>query len=501
MVVALAAAVQVTLYLHGLYSVSDDESEKALLSYHLGLATVLKPFLWPPLPMVVTGLALKIHRNLITTPRLVSGITSLLALGATVLLARKLFDRRTVAVVAGVLAAFLPQRLILGVAPLADTYSYLLVVLAAAFLLDWLRTDRPRALMFASVALLLASSARFEDWLFNVVLAVYVGYRAVVRRDVGWTLAGASIALLAAFPLFWVGAIYVHDGSLAALSTTSKQFIAEHGHDVALALHVDVLYLFVHDCVYMPVLLAGVIALLIVVRRDRVRRTWAILVFGPLLLLGASMAVTLSAPLAAPFRVDGTWVLLLIPFAAWGVVQACRWVIRTRSPLVAAVAVAAVVLLSLIPMAAQARAEERTGVDQSGALADTSLKTQLRLVLRSTNRSILLDSFDGLDYLNVLAVSNDPNRFVLDVDSDPTRASLYSSARPYYVSHHDMPIVDKYLTDRFGLHSTLNRRALAQANVGYILVHNANLARRLATEPGVGREQRLGAWTLFGLAT
>jgi hypothetical protein len=495
--VVLAAVVQYGLYLHGLYTVSDDESERTLLASHLTLTKAVTPFIWPPLPMIVTGLALRIHHNLITAPRALVGITGLLTLGATVTLARKLFDRRTVALVTAVLAAVIPQRLILSVVPLADIYSYLFVLLAAAFLIDWLRSNRPRALVYTSVALLLASTARFETWFFNLTLAAYVLYRFLLRHDLGVRLTATAVGLLGVFPVTWVVATYVHDGSLKALSLTSRQFAARHGHDVSIAVRTDVVYLFVHDSVFMPILLAGAVALLVLARRDRALMTWAALVFGPMLLLGASMLATFSVPMAAPFRVDGTWIILLIPFAAWALVGLAELIVGMSPSVVRFVGVAALVLVAIGPIAVRVKDVEASGIAQAGALGDKPLEKRLHGLLHSTNRQILLDSLDGLDYLNVLVASNTPGRFVLDVDADPTRVSIYSSARQYYVDHHDTNIVQTYLTDKFGLRSALNRRSLATANIGYILVDDARVAGILEKQPGVSRPQRLGRWTLF----
>lgn len=497
---AIAAAIQYGLYRHGLYSVSVDESERTLLANHLTLAKAVTPFIWPPLPMILTGLALRIHHNLITTPRLLSGITGLLTFAAVVALSRKLFDRRIIALAAAVLAAVVPQRLILSVAPLADIYSYLFVLIAAAFLIDWLRSNRPRALVYTSVALLLASTARFETWFFNLSLALYVVYRVLRRRDMSARLGAAAVGLLGIFPVVWVLATYVHDGSLTALSLTSRQFEAAHGHDLNLAVRTDVVYLFAHDSVFMPVFLAGAVALLFLARRDRALMTWGVLVFAPLILLGASMLATFSVPMAAPFRVDGTWIILLIPFAAWVMVWLAELLVRTRPSGVALVGVTAVVLLAIAPVAIRVEDVQAKGIAQSGALGDKPLARQLDELLHASNRQILLDSLDGLDYLNVLVVSNQPGRFVLDVDADPTRASIYSSARQYYIAHHDTAVVRRYLTDKFGLRSALNRPALEAANIGDILVDDARLAGRLEKQPGVGQPERFGRWTLFRLA-
>jgi hypothetical protein len=144
---------------------------------------------------------------------------------------------------------------------------------------------------------------------------------------------------------------------------------------------------------------------------------------------------------------------------------------------------------------------EASGIAQVGALGDKPLTKELRELRRSTSQRILLDSLDGLDYLNVLVASNAPERFVLDVNADPTRVSIYSSARQYYIDHHDTAVVRSYLTDKFGLRGALNRRALEAANIGYILVDDPGVAEMLEKQPGLESPRHLGRWTLFRLSS
>lgn len=491
----LSLASQIGLYLRGLYTISSDESERTLLAYKLTLAKAVEPFLWPPLPKILTGLALKLHPDLVATPRILVAATGLLTLGAIVILTRRLFDNRLVALVAGALAVFIPQRLILSVVPMADIFGYLFVLIAAAFLINWLRQGRVDALIYASLCLLLAATVRFEDWFFNGVLIIYLAYRTFVSRDLRASVFVLSGALLMAFPCAWVIATYVHDGSLTALSLTSHQFIASHGHDWNLALNDNVILYMVKDTVVSFVFLIGILSLVYFAARNSDIRAWALVLFTPLVLLGASMLVTFSVPMAAPFRTDGTWLLLLVPFAAWVIVSLAQRI--STKTLGRLLAVVLMTFACIVPLALRSRTYVQEALSQTGAVANKPLGSQLHALLRANNRRILLDAIDNLDYLDVLVLSNAPDRFVLNVDADPTHVAVYASQRQYYLRHDDVKIVKRYLTDKFAITSGLNLDVLRARKISYMLVRNNAYIKALDANPDVTRMKRFGPWVLF----
>jgi hypothetical protein len=496
----LSFASQIGLYLYGLYSISADESERTLLARDLTFAKAFEPFVWPPLPKILTGLALKLHNDLILTPRVVVAFAGLLTLGALILLTQRLFENRMIALVAGMLGVFIPQRLILSVVPLSDVFAYLFVLSAAGFLIDWLRRGRARALTCVSLCLLLAATVRYEAWFFNVVLAFFLAYLAIIRRSLGVGVFLLNVALLAAFPSGWVINTYLHDGSLANFSLTSQQFLELKGHDVLFALRHNAVVELLQDVVFEPALLIGSLALLYVILRDRAIRVWVMLLFLPLLILAAMMTVTLAVPLAATFRVDGVWVLLLAPFAAYGIVWLAEWSASTRARQYLAVIFMSYVFV--VPFALRAQMITEVSLRQPDgviSIADLALGARLRALLRADDQRVLLDAIANLDYLNVLVLSNAPQRFILDVDADPVRVALYATRQEFHLKRDNSEIVRAYLTDKFGLETGLDTALLRTRNIGYVLVRNEGFIRALNDNPQVTRKESFGPWVLFAL--
>lgn len=495
----LGAALAAQLFLllqEKLYSVSLDESERTLIAGGLTFTKAFTPTFWPPLPQDVFALALKLDGNLFATPRVVVALVGLLTVAATALLARELFDSRAVALVAALLAAFVPQRLLLSVAPLADVFAYLFLLLAATWLARWLRDERRSTLVVASLWLLLAGAVRYEDWGFNAVLACYLAYRTFARGDLDRGTFVTATAVLAAFPVAWVAGSYAHDGSLSAFSLTSRQFVETYGHAWHLALGNDAAVLFVRDALLLPAVLAGSVALVVLAVRRPLIRTWAVLLFAPLALLSLTMAVSLSVPTAANFRIDGAWLLLVVPFAAWTIVTLTG---RVRATPARSLAAAAMLLMCLVPAGIRTHARAVTARRQIGALGDSELNAAVDSVLDRTQAGILLDASDNLDYLNVLVRSNAPDRFVLNVDAPATLVSIYEPNSAYYNRKHDTRIVERYLADKFGLAHGLALRALRRRHIGYLLVHNPAYVAALAAGGRVQTQYSDARWTLFRL--
>src|SRR5262249_48259502 len=117
-------------------------------------------------------------------------------------------------------------------------------------------------------------------------------------------------------------------GSLDTPSLTSQQFLAINGPDVGTALKINVIATLIRDVAFGPAFLIAILALFYFAVHDRPIRVWALLLFTPLALLGAVMLATFSVPMAAPFRIDGVWTLLLVPFAAWVVVWLAQRIAR-----------------------------------------------------------------------------------------------------------------------------------------------------------------------------
>jgi hypothetical protein len=170
---------------------------------------------WLPFSDYVFAAGLALHRDLFITPRLVNLLVSSLAVVSAYGLGRELFGR-TVGLATAFLFTFQPWHVWLGMSGMSsDLPSVALIPLFGMFLIRWLRTDAPRALVAAAAMLALASGFRYENWLFCIVLSGLVVATGVERWRQGrlsraWVVPAVWALVIAnGFPVLWMASSYV----------------------------------------------------------------------------------------------------------------------------------------------------------------------------------------------------------------------------------------------------------------------------------------------------
>jgi len=173
---------------------------------------------WLPFSDYLLGAGLAVHPDLFVTPRVVNLIVSSLAVVTVYLLGRELFGR-AVGLATAFLFTFQPWHVWLGMSGMiSDLPSVVLIPLFGLFLVRWLRTDEPKALIAAGASLAVANGFRYENWLFAAVFSVFVVLIAATRwRQHELTRrfilsAVAAILLVNALPVAWMAASYVAFG-------------------------------------------------------------------------------------------------------------------------------------------------------------------------------------------------------------------------------------------------------------------------------------------------
>ena len=173
---------------------------------------------WLPFSDYVFAAGLAIHPDLFVTPRVVNLIVSSLAVVSVYLLGRELFGRA-----AGLATAFLftfqPWHVWLGMSGMSsDLPSVVLIPLFGLYLIRWLRTDEPKALVAAAAALAVANGFRYENWLFAGVFSAVVVLIGAARwrqhrltRSFLLSAAGA-VLLVNALPVAWMAGSYAAYG-------------------------------------------------------------------------------------------------------------------------------------------------------------------------------------------------------------------------------------------------------------------------------------------------
>jgi hypothetical protein len=110
---------------------------------------------------------------------------------------------------------------------------------------------------------------------------------------------------------------------------------------------------------------------------------------------------------------------------------------------------------------------------------------------------VLIDSLAGLDFLDVVAGSAVPERFVLTADAPLQEVALALPMRDHYRRQGNTEAIARLLTDRFALAEGGDARALRERDIRLILVRDPRLAAALDASPLVEREKRFADWTLY----
>ena len=173
---------------------------------------------WLPLPDVVYGLGLAIHRDLFFSPKIENLLFSGAIVVAAYFLGRAPFGR-VAGLVTAALAAFQPWLVWLGLSGMtSDLPSILLILVFATFMFRWFETDRPRALLISAGSLGLAHGFRHESWCFAAVFSILLVFLVISRwREQRLTsqwlafVAGALV-LINAFPVGWMAKTYFAQG-------------------------------------------------------------------------------------------------------------------------------------------------------------------------------------------------------------------------------------------------------------------------------------------------
>jgi hypothetical protein len=497
-VLGLALGVQLGLYSLGLYRVTADESARSLLALRLSWRNALEPWVWPPFYKVFVGLFLKVHRDVFVVPRVLVGIAGIMLLLAMFQLAAALFADRKISLITMLLAVPIPDRLIFSITPMSEIFFYLLLIGASIFILRWLQSGRRADLFIGSVCLMLASTVRYEACFFAVTLLFYLTGRWLRGHSIRIGLLLGVYMILLSFPLFWIADCYWWYGSFRNLAVTSWQFLATDGYDYHTAFIRSPVGSFIKNLLWTPMLPLGAAAICWLALKDRVICAWAAIFFAPLPLITAVMIASMSIPSSVPWRTSGTWVLLLLPFTALALARTSELFRQGRSR---TVVLAGLLLLALVPPAIHTAQIARRGMLDDG-LQDWRREREAGLFIKNElarfdHGRVLIDSTDNLDYLDVMAGSTVPERFVLTSGADPLGVANHMPLRAKYYRDANAEMIQKYFADHFNLDRGGSIEALARNNIKLVLVRTPRFVEGLEGSALLERLRDFGGWVLY----
>jgi hypothetical protein len=493
-VLLLAAAAQAAVLGTGFFSTAADESARALRAADVGVGDVIRPDVWLPFDKLLVGLALHVHRDLFVTPRVVTFLAGLAVVWALMALAHRLFRDRPTTLLAGIVGAVVPVRLLLGVAPMSDVYLFLFTLLAAGALFAWIETERTRHVLLAAAWIAVATSVRYEAWVVAASFAAMLGWR-IVSRSARAPLPLALAAVIAlAYPLVWLTANVLWPSDIHYLSIVRQQALVKEPSLIRL-LYNTAGAQFALDLVRAPGLIVGALAFAGLVGREGPFRWWALVLFAPLAIVTVSVVLLHSVGFATEWRFGGTWTLLLLPFFAHAVVRLWR-AAGTRMRAVVVVALLALVLVPLAGRSAWLAARSTYPADGS-RVADVELGRELGRRIADRGGRVLVE-VAGYRWLDVIVASNRPEAFAFDRGRDPFYIALFVERTDRW-ERRAPALVQRYLAPNYDLARPVDPARLACEGIHTVVTGTPGSAAAARTVPGLVPIARVGQWTVFDL--
>lgn len=472
---AIAIVLHAVLYASGFYAISADENGRVLDALAWASTSDILIDAWLPFYQVATGLALRVAPDVFTTPRVLSFAFGLAAHAVLIGLTWELFRRRDITAVAAAISAVLHHRVIFGVVPLAEIMYMTALLAAMALLARRLRTGSTLALLLSACCLALGTTIRYEAWFFGVVLVILLCIAPLRRAysvDIRTGEIVAVLAILAAFPLWWMWQQHLHTGHPTGFLVRSPDRFAPMAGGFLLikALWHNAAVQFVVQNI-ITLLILGLLPAFDMWRTDRRARFWLSVPLGALLLLSLVLLAGKGLTTHNPWRLASGWSLLLVPFAACWLVESAH-----RQP-GNSVRQWSLPLLVVGVCAWQTVSYARTlSVFSKADLRIGRTLAQIAPVQPERDSGILVETSDW-QYLNIVVASGTPARFLYNSGADP----LFPQ--------------DTLLPPG----TAPNKQILQQKHIRYMLFKSAVYTVAIERDTTIGVLARSGGWTLYEL--
>lgn len=476
-----AAITQAVLLATGFLSLTADDAARVLRARRpLDLGVLLEPDVWLPLDRIAYSLALSVGGDPVWAPRVVVGLAGIGLAVAVTWLAWELSHDPLVTYATAAVVSIAPHRVVFSVSTMGEVLFLLPTVVGVVLLVRWLRDGDRSALHLAAVALAVATTTRYEAWFVaaTVGLAVVVWWRDGRLR---WTDVLWLGLLLGLFPTAWLVANATAAGPIDTLSITRQQ--AEVASlSLATAAENSAAWAFAVDLVWFPALLLGLALAWRWAVSGGWRRDLVVVAVVPLVLVTVATVLTGSVPLAAPWRLGGLWVLLVLPLA---MLVAVRALDRGGWRRVAAVSLVLVSILGWVLRDARL----------AGTTDLTWDEVALARSLASDGRRTLVEVRPGDDfqYLDLYAASSSLDHLELTIGDDPyllallvRRLDAWEEVRP--------DLVELYAGERFDLEDPADARRVG-CTYRTVLVRGDRVPVALLEAGGVVEATRAG-WAL-----
>jgi hypothetical protein len=417
---AVATIIHVLVLSRGFFAATFDDSGRTLDAYSWITGTGSLVSVWPPFYKLIVGSALFIAPDLFVTPRVVSYLGGITALCSLVWLSHVLFKNRITSAITGLLGAVFPPRVVLSVAPLSEIMFVTAITLAIAFLARWFSDARQRDIMLSATSFAIASSIRYEGWVFAALfaaLAVISCLRPWKGQKLTPTTALVPILGAVSFMVLWITLYLMRYGRpFGFVADTAGRYALIHGGSSASLLSDNPSSQFALQNVWTLNIL-GLLFLPPFIRRNLQNRILVGLPGLALLMVSAMAFWGKGMPTHGFWRIPFVWSMLLVPFTA-------QWfAVRLNPPNAPAKYKPIAIVCLLVGVFVLCEygiysSTEHSAFSRHDLAAGRYVHAQLSGENRGVSHKVLIES-DIWSYANVMIASQHPEQFVLNTGFDP----------------------------------------------------------------------------------
>ncbi len=472
----VAALSQASMWKAGLYTVSADESARAIMAATITPATALDSFIWLPFYKIFVGIALKVYNDLFITPRAIAFFMGLATLASLGYLAKRLFNDQVLIIISLALGILVSHRVIFGAIPQSEMFYNFFIIMGFAFYAGWLDQFKTNDLLFGSAFFAIASLVRYEGWFISAFFGITLAFYYLFSNKIRFSQLLVNGIILSFFPLLILGFTWLKFNSIDSLFITSVQ------HEMFGAVLIDRIlhshgYRFMHDVFTSPILLALIPIVTLSFSNYKIR-FWVIFFIGTLLVVTLVTILTGSVAYAAPWRLSGAWTLMLLPFLALFLknlafnLAASNKLGRLNILILPAMTIACMASFAIVTF------DKIMTHRNVPTKSEFAVGSQMRQILNEKNDNILLVA-ESYSFLNLIVLANYPERIILNTGSDPLNTGLYVGYDDYWKKK-DPQIYENHLAPKYDLLGGGDMAKFVNERISHIVTPNP--AHRLALE-------------------
>jgi isoprenylcysteine carboxyl methyltransferase (ICMT) family protein YpbQ len=311
------------------------------------------------------------------------------------------------------LSAVFGPRVVLSVVPLTEIEYIAFMIFAMLFYMRWIRSAKFSALLASSVFAALGTTVRYEAWIFVFVFLLLLFIEPESRKTLfaKRQLLPIVFLLTCSFPAYWIISSFRENQALLIfVSSHSDRYSVVDPKTILKGIwHNPVTQFIVQNTFSLNV--AGMLPAVALFKKDKQLRRFLLLPAISFILFGGIGLTGSELGTHNPWRIAVLWSCLLIPFTAvWVVEQQERFWQYGRTT--AVVFVMMFFFLGQLGWLTQKACFTRPRYE-----AGIFLRDRVRSAL-GPDEKILIDTRTW-DYVDLLVVSNEPERFVLNGGPSP----------------------------------------------------------------------------------